>query len=168
MLPKEGKYFAFGLVRGSFARLAVCMTIDGPYERELVEHRGLLGQILADVGTGQLRGYRLERPPDFRWPVGFRIPGIDLRWTAGHPQQDHGLVSLGDLAFRAKSRQRRQSEPAETCEARFQNRTSSMHHHPIPHTRVHEGESVRAAMTSAGMSRRRHRQSYGMVAVDLT
>ena len=96
-------------------------AIDGSNEGELVEHRGLLWQILADVRARQFCGDCLEGAANLTRPVHLWIPGVDVRGATGHPQQDHGLVARCGLAFRAQFHQRRQGQAAESREARFQN-----------------------------------------------
>jgi hypothetical protein len=139
-----------GQIRGlhDHVRLVIAeAAIDGADERELVEHRRLLRQKFADAHAGQLGLDRLERPAVLDGTIWLRIPSVNVRGTAGHPQQDHRFVALRGLTFRTQLHQAGQSERTESCEARFQNGTPSMHHDTITNTRVHEHERVRITMT---------------------
>lgn len=63
-------------------------TIDRSNDRKLVQHRGLLGQVLANEFTGDGGSDRLKRTTIDQRTIGFHIPGVDMTRPACHPQQD--------------------------------------------------------------------------------
>ena len=59
--------------------------IDRADDRKAVEHRRLLGQVLADEDARQLRGGDAERTAVFHRPIRLGVPGVDVAGPAGHP-----------------------------------------------------------------------------------
>ena len=109
-----------GLVRGSavevagledLVRLVVAVAgIDRANDRELVEHRRLLGQVLAEEHAGQPGGDDAERAAVLQRPVGLGVPGVDVARPAGHPEQDDALApASGRPASAARARSRSSS-----------------------------------------------------------
>ena len=90
-------------MRGSASRLAgledlvrLVVAVPGVHradDRELVEHRRLLRQVLAEQDAGQPGGDDAERAAVLERAVGLGVPGVDLAGAAGHPEQDDGLAS---------------------------------------------------------------------------
>jgi len=68
-------------------------SINGTDEGEMVEHRGLFGEMLRDGDAGEGGGNRLEGAADFLRGVGFDIPHIDMAGTAGEPKEDDAAVA---------------------------------------------------------------------------
>ena len=68
------------------------VSIHGPHDSELVEHRRLFGQTVTDDDA------RLGGLDHAKWTtivvrsVGLGIPRVDMAGTTGHPQQDHRLA----------------------------------------------------------------------------
>ena len=121
-------------------------TIHRADDGELVHQRGLLGQMLAQVNARQLRGNGLERPAIAGRRVGLRVPHVHMAGTAGHPEEDDGLVAAhraaGGGGLRPDAKEIWQRQPAEAREAGLEHRAAAGDVQPLAHARVQRGERV--------------------------
>ncbi len=105
-------------------------------DREPVEHRRLLRQVLAELDAGELRRDHAERSPVLERPAGLRVPGIDLARSAGHPEQDHGLIAADRPARLGRpgpfAEQARQAQPGQTRQARLDHVPPAGDHDVLP------------------------------------
>src|SRR5436190_22536431 len=74
--------------------------IDRANDRELVEHRRLFRQMLADDHSRQLGLRDAEGAAIVLGTLWLTVPGVDVAWTAGHPEQDATLRLRGLTARR--------------------------------------------------------------------
>ena len=129
-------------VRLVIAAAAVHRADDG----ELVHHRGLLGQVLAEVNARKLCGNGFERPAITGRRVGLRIPHVHVAGTAGHPEENDRFVAAhratGCGGLRTDAEQVRQRQPAEARETGLQHRAAAEDVQPLAHARVQRGERV--------------------------
>ena len=92
LVPTRSRGAMAGLERHvRFVVALVC--IHGPHHRELVEHRGLLGQAVADEDARLGRLDHAEGTPVVERPLRLRVPGVDVAGATTHPQQDHRLAA---------------------------------------------------------------------------
>lgn len=71
--------------------------IDGANEGEVVHHGGLFGEVFADGDPWDLGFDGLKRAAVIEGAIGFRVPGIDMAWSTGHPEEDDAFGRLGGL-----------------------------------------------------------------------
>lgn len=71
--------------------------IDGANEGEVVHHGGLFGEVFADGYPWDIGLDGLKRSAVIEGSIGFGVPGIDVAWTAGHPEEDDTFGWLGRL-----------------------------------------------------------------------
>ena len=118
--PIAGYMSPAGLSRGSasqvgrledLVRLVVAVpAVHRADDRELVEHRRLLRQVLAERDAGQPGGDDAEGAAVLERAVGLGVPGVDLAGAAGHPEQDDALFPrIGRPASDARARHRSRS-----------------------------------------------------------
>ena len=137
-------------------RLVIALAgIDGADERELVEHRGLLRQMLADDDARQLRLRDAERTAVFERLIGLRVPGVDVARPAGHPQENDALaagrqrVRLSRLA--AGPQQVRKRQPGQPRQARFEHAAAAGDDQSFPRSRLKIAKRVLTAMAVVGV-----------------
>ena len=156
-----------GAVRGlhHHVRLVIALpAIDRADERELIEHRRLLRQILANVDAGQLGRDVLERPANLARHRGLHVPGVDVRWAARHPQQNHRLVPR--VRLRAQTQQPRQTQSGQAGKARFQHGATAVDRHAFADARVEERKRVRRGVRVGRFARHGVRVVWVVVTVN--
>ena len=127
--------------------------VDRTDERDPVEHRHLLGKVLAEADARQLRLDGAEGAADLDRPVGLRIPGIDLARTAGHPEEDHALRRGTDAGIRTSlthPQELRNGKPGHAGEPRFEHVAPVGDDEPLAVEGMEVGEGV--AVARAGRS----------------
>src|SRR5262249_23754094 len=98
------------------AHTVACIRMTrGPDHSELVEDLRLERQVLADLGTGDVRIDRLEIAANLRGSVGVEVVHVYVSRPTGLPDQDDRLLPPGwRLPSRgAQAEQVRQAQPAQ-------------------------------------------------------
>jgi len=132
-------------------RLVVAVArVDRAEDRQLVEERRLLGQVLADEGARQARGDYAERTAVLVGAVGLGVPGIDVAGPAGHPEEDDALGVSGTAAgfsrFAAGAEQGGEGEPGQAGQPGLEHAAAAAHRKPFAPARVQAGKRMQAML----------------------
>ncbi len=128
-------------------RLVVAVAgIDGTDEREAIEQRRLLRQVLANENTGEPGCNRGKRAAVLVGTLRFDVPRIDVAGPAGHPQEDHAFAVLrGTEAGRGLgtgAKKIRQGEARKPGQAGFEHPAAAFQHKTFAPPGVEKPERV--------------------------
>jgi hypothetical protein len=107
-------------------------AIDRADQREAVEHRRLLGQVLAQEDARQFAGRHAERSAILRRAVRLGVPRIDMAWPAGHPQEDDALARFRPALFssdRLMAKELRDRKSRHACQTRLEHAAPAANEH---------------------------------------
>ena len=130
--------------------------IDAADDRELVQHRRLLRQMLADHHARQLRLRHAEGPAIFERLIRLRVPRIDVARPARHPEKNDALAArrgascLSRLA--AGPQQIGKRQPGQSRQAGFQHAAAAGDDQSLPRSRVEIAKRVLTTMVVAGVT----------------
>ena len=133
-------------LEGHVGFVVALVSIHRPHHGELVEHRRLLGQEIADEDT-RLSGLdHAKGAAVVERAFGLRIPRINVAGSPAHPQQDHGLAAghlptgLGGMGTFGQQAGQRQAGQA--SHRYLHHATTVQVHQALALTRIQTGESV--------------------------
>jgi hypothetical protein len=125
-------------------------TVHRSNRGNLIHDPCLLGQVFTDLDSGQGCLGDTKRTPVFIGTVRLGIPGIQVAWSARHPEQDDTLACPHPPATGSRLgpllEQSGQREPGEPGKAGFQHAPAVEHHQAFTLPSMKAGESMIAML----------------------